>query len=587
MIAHPTALPDGTISRLLALLQEVEVSANHVGFPCITEAAFRAFQDEVPHLFRNGLHLLCSLSLPPVANRVASADVLRHLVLNAAVCAPPDLWLLRHVLAAQARVGTLTFLLGGGAVVLEAFAEAHSLDDGELAADLDLLHGRGYLDRVVRNGQGGAFVLSRNPTARSMFVYAVERMRTGAAAQGWVPPLSRALLGTAEPEGIELARGFLELPNELRAGVSEMIDWVAGPLEVEIGYRLVPLVLALHEVGIAPLLAAEGMSLAEAAQNATAEVAELLTLAGLIDDGRTTPLAARVFGRGAGPFGIIHSYYPFVEGRERILRPGSEGASARSPRVVRSENVHFSQEANRKTFHMAHDALDAYCSRYGFHISVFIEHAFGLGEATRQRWHRDQALGRAENISYVGVDLEDTPIQRARAAQQAGALPPELLLVSGVDIGQPSTLLDALKKAGLPSNGAVMMVGNGFHEVRNQTDARMVEVFRAYAEAGIILIFTEETALSSDDLRATGWNTYHAGFRYVHALSGQGLRPAITLPGMPRSWRACAEQGGYVVLDEFSRTTRGIYPCERPHNPPISVTYFAVPIPNVSLEPNA
>ena len=42
-----------------------------------------------------------------------------------------------------------------------------------------------------------------------------------------------------------------------------------------------------------------------------------------------------------------------------------------------------------------------------------------------------------------------------------------------------------------------MLVGNGFHEVRQQTDERMVEVFRGYAEAGFVLLFTEESALAA------------------------------------------------------------------------------------------
>ena len=40
------------------------------------------------------------------------------------------------------------------------------------------------------------------------------------------------------------------------------------------------------------------------------------------------------------------------------------------------------------------------------------------------------------------------------------------------------------------------------------------------------LLFTEETGLADDDLRATAWKTYHVGFRWVRETSGQGLRPA-------------------------------------------------------------
>ena len=65
---------------------------------------------------------------------------------------------------------------------------------------------------------------------------------------------------------------------------------------------------------------------------------------------------------------------------------------------------------------------------------------------------------------------------------------------------------------------AVLMVGTGFHEVRGQSDDGMVAVFAEYARAGLLLMFTEESALSVDDLIETAWNTYHAGFKYVHRL---------------------------------------------------------------------
>jgi len=41
-------------------------------------------------------------------------------------------------------------------------------------------------------------------------------------------------------------------------------------------------------------------------------------------------------------------------------------------------------------------------------------------------------------------------------------------------------LLAAIRAAGESADGAVMIVGNGFHEVRDQTDARMIAVFEGY-----------------------------------------------------------------------------------------------------------
>ncbi len=79
----------------------------------------------------------------------------------------------------------------------------------------------------------------------------------------------------------------------------------------------------------------------------------------------------------------------------------------------------------------------------------------------------------------------------------------------------------------------------------------MTAVFRGYKEAGLVLMFTEESGLTVDDLLETAWNTYHAGFKYVHERSGQGLRPADPQPpsalegNVPASWAECAERAGY------------------------------------------
>ena len=110
----------------------------------------------------------------------------------------------------------------------------------------------------------------------------------------------------------------------------------------------------------------------------------------------------------------------------------------------------------------------------------------------------------------------------------------------------------------------------------------MIAVFKKYSESGVIIAFTEESGLTDDDLLYTGWNTYHAGFRYVHSISGQGLRPAIDSEADEKtrySWKKCATLGGYLVLEDFTTRTRKIYPHPRKdgYNPAISVNYFCVP----------
>ena len=130
-----------------------------------------------------------------------------------------------------------------------------------------------------------------------------------------------------------------------------------------------------------------------------------------------------------------------------------------------------------------------------------------------------------------------------------------------------------------------MVVGNGFHEVRNASDTELIDIFAAYQQAGIVLIFTEESALNTADLLETAWNTYHAGFRYVHRRSGQGLRPAKPVLPSPLgespmvSWTEIAERAGYVRLEKYCSSGRTIYPYPplNGHNPAISVNHFFVP----------
>jgi hypothetical protein len=284
-------------------------------------------------------------------------------------------------------------------------------------------------------------------------------------------------------------------------------------------------------------------------------------------------LGTRVFERGPGAFGIIGAYHPYLNQLTELLKSGTSETW-----VHRAENVAASQAANRKTFSIANDKLDQFCLDHGFAYTVFIEHAVGRGEAIRQRFERD---GKAD-VRFFGADLEDTAIDQALQQQELGVLPNNLQFIRSADIGEPHKVTNYLDELGLSGEPTVMMVGNGFHEIRQQTNEKMVEVFRDYAQARYLLIFTEESALHDEALIRTAWNTYHAGFRYVHEMSGQGLRPAVERErsGTRWSWRKCAELAGYRVLDEYGYRSRDIYPYQRPKhkNPAISVTYFCVPL---------
>jgi hypothetical protein len=275
--------------------------------------------------------------------------------------------------------------------------------------------------------------------------------------------------------------------------------------------------------------------------------------------------------RGPGPFGIIHAYVPYM----RVLADKLAGREIKTW-VQRAKNIAASQDANRKTFEIANDALDRFTQELKFRFGVFIEHALGQGEAIRQRWSRSGE----DHVQYFGADLEDAAIDRAVLLQQQDVLPKNMIFIRQADIGKPEVVIDAVRRHGFTTERAVMFVGNGFHEIRSQTNEKIINVFRQYCEAGILVVFTEESALADKDLLSTAWNTYHAGFRYVHELSGQGLRPVFGTDKYGRhSWRICASLGGYAVLNKYCAHTRTIYPYPRygGYNPPISMTYFCLP----------
>jgi hypothetical protein len=541
------------------------------GFPYISDTGFRIFRDRVPHLFRQGAAVLAWLAaleqelvgrtdLPPadLESIEQAVSVVRTVVLTASVTAPPELWLLKHVLSAHQQLGILDWLLSGHALDPEILAREHGLNLNQLKTDLRFLHSRGYLVKVA-----GGLAVAPDP---AVAIVLEQFSASPAEAQPNLLPRLKEWFSSPQ-QNDERLRAWLDL----RVADQPTGTWVASRFQIELGYRLLPTVLGLRVLEITKELG-RGARLAMHIPNYTAELGRLFELAGLSEAGVVSELGARVFERGPGVFGIIGAYHPYVNQLEEILRSHKIGAW-----VHRGENVAASQDANRKTFEIANDKLDLFCKQYGYEYRVFIEHAAGRGEAIRQRYVRD---GEQER-KYFGADLEDAAIDQAVRLQEQGILPASLQFIRSADIGEPDRVIQFLARQGLAGKPTVMMVGNGFHEIRNQTNEKMVEVFRGYALAGFVLIFTEESALDDEALLDTAWNTYHAGFRYVHEMSGQGLRPPAEGDHGTQSWswRRCGELAGYIFLDEFSYRSRTIYPYLRPmhKNPSISVTYFCIP----------
>lgn len=546
-------LEDWRGRRLLQVVSD-ETYLMPSGYPYIGEAAFLRFLQTIPHLFRDGLFVLDWLDqLGPILDQLPTSEsesparaarVLRTVVRTAAITAPSDLWLMRYVLGVHKHLGILDDLLTEVVLDPDSYAEAKGLNRRQLKVDLHFLAARGYL-----SFESPCFVAPLQPEMRRNLEVVGGVVDSGPRLAQWIAYF--------EGQG-----GLPEITWVGEPGPRARPGWVPTLTEVELGHQLLPVVLALASLG-------KGL---DSLVPLPEPLQRLFEETGVLRESTLTELGERVFQRGPGPFGIIGAYYPYMENLQRSL-------TSQRPNVWvnRSKNVMASQQANSRTFQLANRALDSFSEDHDFVYTVFIEHAVGRGEATRQRF---EACGE-EQIRYFGADLEDAAIDEAVEQQRLGRLPQNMQFIRQADIGQPQLIIDHLREQGLSPRGAVMLVGNGFHEIREQTNQGMVNVFRAYEEAGIVLLFTEETGLTDTDLRATGWNTYHAGFRYVHELSGQGLRPSWDREYLQKvwSWRRCAQEAGYEILDQYTRGTRPIYPIKKKgrENPSISVTYFCLP----------
>ena len=541
-------------------------------FDVFTDGSFATFK-RLPHLFidgRNALRLLDEAdkalsSLEPAADRTRISKIIRlvrTLVFTANITSPTDLWLTHHVLETYHRLGLMKEL-PGAADNAQGFAERHYLNERMVELDLHFLHSRAALRPELLSEMEATLVIE-----------------AATPPQNWTP-LVQDILESRHLEPVE-AKLFMSWMDQYeriaaRAPRARREGWFPTAAEIAAGLRIVPIVLALRTSSrFGEVLTWNRLFVPDLNAEHFEALKGFLTRVGYVNStGGLTDLGDRVLKRGPGPFGIIHAYTPYLEVRQDELTGKSVNRW-----IDRAANIAASQDANAKTFAKGLSALWSYQEKSGFRYNVFIEHALGQGEATRQHFAK---LG--ENAyQYFGADLEDKAIERARGFQERGHLPKNMRFIDKADIGKPELVIDAVRGAGFKTEDAVMVVGNGFHEVRRQTDEGMVEVMAKYRRAGILVIFTEETALEDEELLESAWNTYHAGFRYFHELSGQGLRrfkrPAARGSRI-LSWTQLATKAGYNVLPEYTSRGRSIYPTPLADaNPPISATYFCVPDPN-------
>ena len=547
------------------------------GFPYISEHSFQQFLHHVPHLFRHGQELLtwlnCVSRLVDHMRMFSNTEhltfnqackVLQNIVCSAAITAPSDLWLMRYILSSYQKLGINDDLLAGKKTSLNQLAKNHHLDPVQLKADVDFLYSRGGLNQAA----DGQISVGESPQARdALGLGSLNSFGSVADIHGLLVQLASQV--SVSSKEIENLTGLYQ--QEIPDAIAQRTSWFPSGQEIDLSWKVLPVILMIRSMGWAEKLQVND-DLHKFLNYSLHFTLPVLECASVTDSAhRLTHYGHRMITRGPGPFGIIYAYHGYLAQHKETLL----GASGRKW-VARKANVSASQDANRKTFQMANDALNQFCDRYSYSYSVFIEHAVGQGEACRQRL----AMSGDTHLQYIGADLEDAAIDAAIECQKNGDLPANMKFVRNADIGCPEKLISELNRVGISPYGAVMMVGNGFHEIRQQTNEKMIDVFKQYSDAGLILLFTEESGLSDQDLLETAWNTYHAGFRYVHEISGQGLRPAWDREGgAVYSWRKCASLGGYYLFDEFSTRTRRIYPHPKSngYNPSISVNYFCVP----------
>src|SRR5262249_35014086 len=150
---------------------------------------------------------------------------------TAAVTAPPDLWLMRQILARHAKTGLLSRLQSGSHVVVDPSA------DPSLRFDLQFLSTRGILCYANQNGTRFYYKSFSCPYPLGPDFRLPSKFQTDITdilCQGFggdLPENKEALIGE-----------WLELPFVSQ----ETSGWIASQSDLEIGYRLLPVILGLH-----------------------------------------------------------------------------------------------------------------------------------------------------------------------------------------------------------------------------------------------------------------------------------------------------------------------------------------------------
>lgn len=551
----------------LLLVVTGESHLSPAGYPQISESSFKLFNQNVPHLFQNGastldwlkeLRRVLEQELGLTEEQYQSIDrsikVIQQMILSANVTAPSDLWLMHQLATCHQETGLVQTLLLEGSKTAAELAQSLNLDQSLLIHDLEFLYSRGILEKTNQGysitSRPSGLILKEATTLPDFFKQDIAKV------------IQRSWQGDQFSQS--LTKDFFNYC--LQESSSPTSNWQACPADTLIGYGIVPLVIALKaSVFLENLKVGQTLS----SEIYTKEMLALFEKAGYMKEKKLTSLGVRVLQKGSGPFGIIYTYYPYLNiHKERLTK--EEGL----PHVERVGNIVASRLANEQAFTKAIEAIESIVTAK--RPPVVIEHALGLGVGLQKFVDRYTE----SEIQFVGADYEQSALDKSKERALQGELPKNIILIQA-DIGNPEQFLDRLADLHINPLRSIMIVGNGFHEARGKTDKEMIEVFRTYRQAGINLVFTEETALHSKQILDSAWNTYHAGFRWVHEVSGQRLRPIANSDSTePQrlSWMALLEKAGYKIRFDLSHGTRRIKPFplnDLAANPHISYTYIA------------
>lgn len=547
------------LAKILAGHTEMDPTGR---FPLISRESFETFRDTVPHLFQEALALWDELEKVKSKNEsvLNGVKAVKTMIKTAAVTAPTDLWIVRQVLSTFKKRGIADHFASGTEIIAENYASAHDLDLAQFTSDLELLASRGYLKKME---DGGYIAAAYADSLWNEITVLDPNYQTDMAQE-----MVKWFNGEINEEWEGWMNGWFD-QRVRKQGKQE--KWTANLTQMDLGYYLVPLVLALKASKLVQEpKKGEGVT---DDPRLIPEMRKVLEEAGLIRENKFTALGERVFKHGYGPFGIIYAYHPYLNQHEGLLT----SSQTTKPKVARATNIVGSKYGNLESFKLLVNALADFQKETGFVFTKVVEHAVAYGVATQELVKKLGEKG-IKGIEFYAADLEEVALDGARSEQAAGRLPQNMQFLTS-DIGDPEKLITFLGGAEA-ARGTVMMVGAGFHEIRGKTDDEMVKIFQKYREAGIILVFVESTDYTTEQIRDSAWQSYHGGFRWVHQTSGQRLRAPWRIKATDRlSWSEIATHAGYELNEKYSPGKRLLYPVPMAvhKNPPLEKIFFCTP----------